>query len=515
MEEVIPLFPIDSLDSQKKKEIVSRLELVAKKAFSEMDTSYAAAFSGVRRLIEQTKKTRRYEQFAVVFLTDGVTTKPYADEHRYLGEDIPIFTVGLNAASPKKPGYSHLRKSYDETILKRIAKESGGSFFQVDENIMHSIYSSIVKKVARHFEKIKIIKKKDQYLEQELIAISFDKIDSLPDLDIRARLSLFQSNKKKSLGTIKPFFYDRQKELILFSPRVSGRYQLRLDFLVGNKIIEAKTISFQVQKNHADYLLSTKSTEGNLFFFDVNPLGQQVHYLTLKEFSKEDSNKEAKKEAKSKNSSRHENRLENHLKNHLGEKVEREGAFDPRNFRFFLTNACELHAGKEDLETCLSIEKAITFESSLLFPNSQKVLPSYGGGSRRAIKFSPLREIPKTLSDQGKYAWHGYLLVEQPSGWFVHDVTVNYRLSENQPRYDLYSYEKKQQTNFSIDDFASVKQVGLSFFYNPWQLVKKYWSQIRNDFVLHLIANGLFAISFLIFIYLFYCFYSNHKRKKI
>lgn len=524
-EEVVPLFPINSLDVQKKQKIIEALQTVAKKTSTQMDTSYAAAFSGVKKLIEETKKKRRYEQFAVVFLTDGVTTKPYANEHRYLGKDIPIFTVGLNAAL-SAAGKSHAQKSYDETILKRIAKESGGSFFQVDENIMHSIYSLIINRVAKHFEKIKIIKKKDQYLEQELIAISFDKIDTLPALDVRARLGVLGSGKKKPLEVIEPFFYDRKRELILFSPRQSGRYQLRLDFLARKKIIEAKTIFFEVKKSKVDYVLATQSTRGNLFFFDVNPLKQQVHYLTI---SEGDHISEG-----------------GHLSSYFNKRAEKHSAFDPASFRFFLIDACHLHASKEELQACFKIDRTITFESSLLFPPSKKTLPSYAGGSRRAIKFSPLREMPDALMDLGKYAWHGYLLVEQPNGWFVHDMTVNYQLPQGQPRYDLFSYEKGEDRSSksdlldaaSLDDrllngellngellngFASIKQVGLSLFLRPWQSskqwvlqsVKKYWPQLRNDSVLHFIANGLFVLTFFSSIYLFYCFYTNQKRKKI
>ena len=472
--EVVPFLPVAGLGKYQKDIILRNLEMVKNKAKEGYHTSYAVVFNQLKKIIEKARKKRKNDHFAVIFLTDGAPTTPFQDEHKQLGRGVPIFTVGLGKKSDEKKnmvnGTTNDVKSYDPKLLKKIAKESGGKFFQANEKMMSSIYSAVLKNVNDYFGKVVISNKKDVYLDQELIAIKFDVASDVEDIGFSSFLSVRGKKNHHRPRLLSHFFYDKDRKIILFEPLPLGKYQMLFSFTAKGKFLERKKVSFRVKKGNVKYSLSTSSAESNLFFAGINPLVFQKRYLMLADSAKKNA------------------------------------SFDPESFRFFFLGNCSGYQQKKEQEICQETSQAIIFESSLLFSSPKSRLFPFWG-HRRAIGFTPLKNIPTQFAYHQEYAWHGYLVVEQPAGWFVHNVTVDYRLKLQESSYDL-SFNKTvatpDQTITSLHFPLEINGNAFHFFQN---FLGKSWGFFKNNFFWK-----TFMLNLLLFI-LLVRFYSVIKKK--
>ncbi|HBE04698.1 MAG: hypothetical protein A2096_13500 [Spirochaetes bacterium GWF1_41_5] len=116
---------------------------------------------GITAALRLLEKTGNDERTIAILLTDGVSTIPYKNEHQaFIQRGTPLFTIGLG-----RPG----KTEYDQALLKKIAEETGASFYPAEKNLQLSdLYARIVREAAGSIEKIIVYGLKNTYADNEL-----------------------------------------------------------------------------------------------------------------------------------------------------------------------------------------------------------------------------------------------------------------------------------------------------------------------------------------------------------
>ena len=104
-------------------------------------TDLPAAFKRSATLIQKTPLDGKK---AVIFLTDGVSSIPYGNEHRLLLKTgVMIHTIGY-----AKKDY------YDKELLQKISTEGKGLHLEANEDLVQKVYESMILKTESHVEDI-------------------------------------------------------------------------------------------------------------------------------------------------------------------------------------------------------------------------------------------------------------------------------------------------------------------------------------------------------------------------
>jgi len=188
----------------------SKLKQVLKKKVEQRETNIPLAFRTVYKLLQ---KYNLKLKTIIVFLTDGVSSFSYHDEHLLLNKmNIPVYTIGLCGKN---------KNDFNPSFLQKVADDTGGLTFAAGSADIHKVYNNIFKDSIEHIEELKIY--------------PFFKTYSLNVLVI---VKLFFSHKAEA-GNIKCFVDNRPadtmrriskeniKEVWLF-PLAEGRHTLQV-----------------------------------------------------------------------------------------------------------------------------------------------------------------------------------------------------------------------------------------------------------------------------------------------
>lgn len=249
------------------------------------NTDFSKPFRLAERLIRGQGQDQ--DQKAVIFLTDGVATHPYADEHlrlRNLG--IPIYTVGLSVNKQSK--------EYRSSFLKKIAQQTQGEFFEAEPDVIGEVFKKFIDLSTASVREFVVIPLKKRYTYNELIHIDY------------------RSSKayEKNLKVSGYFVYPDHQESAEVYQKKPGRmtlYPPSLDALEMNpsegkkeKRIEEKIlqkIGVRVKFFWRGKMLFDEITDieigedsiqlGLIYFQKVDPLNYDVRYFLMKNLTQD------------------------------------------------------------------------------------------------------------------------------------------------------------------------------------------------------------------------------------
>lgn len=233
--------------------------------------------AALKTAIEHLQSRRPPGKVIAILLTDGASTTPLQNEHLLFQKaGVPLYTIGLRGND---------KTEYDETLLKKIASDTGGIFSSGRQMDLRSVYQKALFHGLRESESVYLFPLPDELFESEALVVEYDALGS-PEPTFRAATNT---------GLLDPLetFVDGVHRKTIFAPLTAGPHSVSLEwsFPDGRKILKTRSLVVKGRQNlfrlgerpafrriEADSLLAISTTLENLAMesalFDI-------HFLPL------------------------------------------------------------------------------------------------------------------------------------------------------------------------------------------------------------------------------------------
>lgn len=249
------------------------------------NTDFSKPFRLAERLIREQGQDQ--DQKAVIFLTDGVATHPYADEHlrlRNLG--IPIYTIGLSVNKQSK--------EYRSSFLKKIAQQTQGEFFEAEPDVIGEVFKKFIDLSTASVREFVVIPLKKQYAYNELIHIDYRSSKAYEkSLKVSGYFVYPNHQEPAEIYQKKPgrmTLYPPSLDVLEMNPSEGGKKRkveekilqkvgVRVKFLWRGKIFFNETTDIEIGKDSIRL--------GLIYFQKVDPLNYDVRYFSMKNLTQD------------------------------------------------------------------------------------------------------------------------------------------------------------------------------------------------------------------------------------
>jgi hypothetical protein len=202
----------------------------------------------------------------VIFLTDGVSTTPYNNEHKLFESiSVPVFTIGLNT------GYGN--SEYDEKLLKMIAGSTGGDFFTVEKDIhITDLYGKIIQESIKIKEKIIIYDLDKEYYDSQLIVSKIYVRENIDKTQVKVILDrepadvlYYNKGILSEIGILPPEYGWHKLNIYVYQfGRIKKKYYKNIKIINRRIPLKIEDIDFSISKAEKTRLSSLFYTLENI-----------------------------------------------------------------------------------------------------------------------------------------------------------------------------------------------------------------------------------------------------------
>jgi hypothetical protein len=190
-----------------------------------------AISSALKLAIQKAAVKRKLgHEVGVILLTDGVPSEHYQNEHLALASlGVRLYPVGLRAgANPE----------YDAKLLGKMAKETGGLFFEGEAFRMRSVYENILRSALGNKQMIRLAPIGEYLLSGESLHIAYR-------AEIDVSISVQDKTQNRMLEPVLTESTSKNKQVWLEALSL-GDHELEVRFQNGDRLYESRKILVHV-----------------------------------------------------------------------------------------------------------------------------------------------------------------------------------------------------------------------------------------------------------------------------
>lgn len=233
--------------------------------------------TALKTAIDHVNAKRPPGKVIAILLTDGASTTPLRSEHLLFQKaGVPLYTIGLRGND---------KTEYDETLLKKIASDTGGVFSSGRQMDLKSVYQKALFHGLRESESVFLFPLPDELFESEALSVEYDSL-AAPEPSFRAATNTGLLDTLETLA-------DGVHRKTLFAPLAPGLHSVSFEwsFPDGRKILKTRLVNVKGRQNlfrlgerpafrkiEADSLLAISTTLENL---TMEAALFDIHFLPL------------------------------------------------------------------------------------------------------------------------------------------------------------------------------------------------------------------------------------------